>query len=80
MGTLWLVVYSLGALGGRVGSFVVLPMGFQTPSASSVLALLSPLGSQANRTVSTPKKYPAPDVTVVETDNPHPEVFVLVCS
>jgi hypothetical protein len=47
MCTLWLVVQSLGALGGGVRLFdiVVLSMWLQAPSAPSVLSLIPPLGT-----------------------------------
>jgi len=48
--THWLVVCSLWALEGGIWlvDIVVLPMGLQTPSASSVLSLTLPLGSQCS--------------------------------
>ena len=44
MCTLWLVILSLGALGGLVSWYCCLPMGMQTPWAPSGLAITSPLG------------------------------------
>jgi hypothetical protein len=43
--TLWLVAYSLGALGYWLVHIVVPPMELQTPSASWVLSLAPPLGT-----------------------------------
>jgi hypothetical protein len=47
--SLWLVIYSLGALGGgaiKLFHIVILPMGMQYPSAPSLLPLTLPLWSQ----------------------------------